>query len=279
LRPRPIIGMAILSACLACTPRYWLTKAGASEETRFAKESIGLLLSGDLEALTPRLAPNLRNESTRATLTRMAKGIPPGQAGEPVLVGYNRISSPRFTQTAVSLQYPFPGSFLLVQANVQSSGGAWSLSGLHIQRLTDSLDRLNAFRLAGKLPRHYVVFAACIVVPSLILFALVRCVRTPIPRRKWLWIVFVLFGVGQAGINWTTGEMGVNPFSLQLFGAGAMAAGPYAPWFLSFSLPVGAMWFLWRRPSLVPAPVRIEEPARGHLEAADERASSAEPHD
>jgi hypothetical protein len=61
--------------------------------------------------------------------------------------------------------------------------------------------------------------------------------------RKWLWVLFILAGVGKFAVNWTSGEWGIAPLSLQLLSASAVAS-LYGPWILSFSLPLGAIVFL-----------------------------------
>jgi asparagine N-glycosylation enzyme membrane subunit Stt3 len=65
-------------------------------------------------------------------------------------------------------------------------------------------------------------------------------------RRKWLWILFILFGFGKLSINWTTGQWGVMVLAAQLFSASAAAA-YFGPWIVSVSLPVGAVLFLIKR--------------------------------
>jgi len=252
LRSRAMVLVAF-GTCTACSPQEWIAKAAESEEVRFTKDSADLLLRHDLESFARRLPSDSRDAATPETLNKVFEEIPPGQPGEPILVGYQSVTSGGSRQATVSLQYAFPGSFLLVQAQVASAGGPWALYGIHVERLPDSLDRLNAFRLVGKPALHYLVLACCIVVPAFVLSATVWCIRTPIPRRKWLWVVFVLFGLGQVRLNWTTGDVGVNPLYFQLFGAGAMRAGLYGPWFLTFSIPIGAAWFLRRRRLLMAA--------------------------
>ncbi|MBI1397584.1 MAG: hypothetical protein GC151_16545 [Betaproteobacteria bacterium] len=85
------------------------------------------------------------------------------------------------------------------------------------------------------------------------LYALVACIRTRVPRRKWLWIVFIVLGVGKLAVDWTIGECRVFPASMQLFSASAFSS-PYGPWTVAVSLPVGAIEFLlYRKLRLEPA--------------------------
>ena len=247
-----LTGLA-LTLSLACTPTYWLKKAETSEETRFAKEAVDLLMHHDVDGLMQRLTPQFQNGHTRQTLDVMVREIPQGEAGQPMLVGYQYFVFGSSREATVSLQYPFPDSFLLAQARVVSTDGRYSLGGLHVQRLPESLERINSFHLRGKSFRHYALLTAALLVVLFILSVLMSCIRTPIPRRKWAWVLFVILGVGKIALNWTTGEIGISPVALQLFGVAMVTAGPYAPWMLSVSFPLGALWFLWRRPSFLAA--------------------------
>jgi hypothetical protein len=245
-------GLATLVAVLtvACSPQAWLDRAAESPEAQFAKESVALVWQQDSDSLLQRMAPDLRAQVTPDQLAKLYAQVPPGSPEQPVLVGYNYLASPSSKQALVSLQYPFPDAYVLVQVGVQSSGAVPSLYAFHLQRLPDALERLHAFVLRGKSVRHYLFLALALAVLTSIVVCLVLCVRTPLPRRKWLWVLFVSLGYGQFTMNWTTGEVATRPISFQLLGAGVQAAGPYAPWFVSFSAPFGALVFLYRRRQL-----------------------------
>ena len=120
-------------------------------------------------------------------------------------------------------------------ANVvlQKEGSDTVVTGVNVQPLRDSLENINRFTFEGKGGVHYAVFAVAVIVPLFVLSALVLCVRTPIPKRKWLWILFVLVGFAQLTLNWSDGNVNINPLSVQLFGASFWKAGPFAPWLLS----------------------------------------------
>jgi hypothetical protein len=190
---------------------------------------------------------DVRPQATPETFKQMFAEIPGGTPGKPVLVGYNYFASSGSTQAWVSLQYEFPGEYVLVQAGVDSTTADSLLYALHIERLPDALERLNAFTLRSKSWRHYLFLVLALAVPSFITFALVQCARTSFPRRKWMWMLFVALGYGQFTMNWTTGEVRSLPISIQLLGAGAQTASPYAPWLVSFSAPLGALIFLYQR--------------------------------
>ncbi|MGH9806787.1 MAG: hypothetical protein ACRD9W_05925 [Terriglobia bacterium] len=123
--------------------------------------------------------------------------------------------------------------------------------------LSDSLQHMNRFTLDGKSLINFIVLGLAVLVPSFIVFSVIACIRTPIPRRKWLWIVFILLGLGQFGLNWTTGETEIRAFAFQVLGASVTWVGPYAPMMLAVSIPVGAIVF-WLRRRTWHAPSTVE---------------------
>ncbi|KRE88898.1 hypothetical protein ASG87_09545 [Frateuria sp. Soil773] len=125
--------------------------------------------------------------------------------------------------------------------------GKLLIEGLHANRLAEPLEASHALTLKGKSAAHWLMALLTCAEALFCLYAFVLCLRTPIPRRKWLWALFTLVGVGTLQFNWVSGAFGILPLSVQfLFGVSAVSA-PYGPWILSVSIPLGAICFLARR--------------------------------
>lgn len=241
--------LACLLACAAvgCSPQALLDSAAKSEEALFAQDTVAVLFARDVDRLLARFSPELLKEATPDAVAKLLAQIPSGEPGTPTLVGYNYYASPGTNRALVSLQYRFPETYVVAQVQVSSAGSEIRITSLHLQRLPESLERLNAFTLAGRSAQHYAVLTGAVLVPAFILFALILCARTPSFRRKRAWLAFVALGIGQVSLNWTTGTVGFNPVSVRLLGAGATTAGPYAPWIVTVSFPLGAALFLIKR--------------------------------
>jgi hypothetical protein len=93
------------------------------------------------------------------------------------------------------------------------------------------------------------ILLLAIVLPLVTLWALILCIRTKFKGKKWPWILFVIVGFGQLGINWTTGDLTFTPLSVQLFSA-SFSAAFNGPMTLAISAPVGAVIFLLKRNKL-----------------------------
>lgn len=227
-----------------------LAEAEKSPETAFAKETVSLVSASKFEEVHARLAPNLKTDESTKGLAAVAEILPEAERADVKLVGYHIFRGPQASRVTAVLQYHYPPpdeKYFVVNTVVENTGGEFSVSGLRLNQIAGALDELNAFRLSGASVRHYIFLALVIIVPIFILAVLVLCIRTPIPKKKWMWVLFVLVGLGKFQFNWTTGDFAQSYGSIQLFGAGASTGGPYAPWILTFSIPIGAIVFLTRR--------------------------------
>jgi hypothetical protein len=196
------------------------------------------------------LEASLRGEKSASGLHELNKVLAHGEPVSVEVIGFNLISNETPTgpvrTTNLSYQIHFRDSWAAGDVSVGHPSGPLTILSWQFQPISDSLERLNRFTFAGKSLVHYLVFAACIAVPAFILVALIVCIRSPI-RRKWIWIIFILLGLVAFRFDWASGHFDVQPISFLLFGASAFRVG-YAPWILSFAIPVGAIIFLLLRP-------------------------------
>ncbi len=131
-----------------------------------------------------------------------------------------------------------------------------SLQHFKIMKYDQSPSKTTSFSLKGKSFKHYLILLLTVLVPAFILATLVKCIRTKGLRHKWLWIIFILFGVYGISFNWYTGNLGwsfisktsnsgyhIEIINLILFGVGITKAGPLAPWIFEIGFPLGAVLF------------------------------------
>ena len=192
----------------------------------------------------------MKSADARDKLAAVAAGIPAQDPLSFKIVGAQQYYNQDVRQTELILEYQFPSQWLIIRVALQKKGGVTTLYGFHIHSMPESLEQQNRFALAGKQWYQYGVLLFAVLNPLFILGVLVLCLRTKMPKRKWLWIIFILLGFCQLTNDWTTGRCQFNPLYFQLFGAGAFAPA-YGAWLISVSIPLGAICFLIRRKKLV----------------------------
>lgn len=221
------------------------------EESSFAQDYLSKLRERDFSYVKSKLSPEIEAQVTDALLEQMAAYFRQGELLSVKMIGsqvniFNGQWRGNFT-----FEYQFETGWNLANAALKKTDVGYQIIGVNVYQTEMSQKEINAFSLSSKSGLQYLVLCLAVLVPVFILFTLVVCVRTPIQRKKWLWITFILLGFGAIQVNWTNGAYAFQLIIVQLFGASATAAGPAAPWILSASIPLGAIVFWLRRKSLI----------------------------
>ncbi len=200
----------------------------------------------DYETVEQIADPTIAGPDLRDALAGLA-AIFPDPAEEPTSVKPVAINFFRkaggATNTSITLEYEFSNEWLLAEVTTQKVEGVVTITGVHAKSIPESVESQNGFNLMNKGLSQYAVLLLAIATPLLTLYALVLCIKTKLDKRKWLWLAFILFGIGKLSVNWTTGQLYVMPLAVQLPPSGAHALG-YAPWMVYTSIPLGAIIFL-----------------------------------
>jgi|GEM_PF-279651 hypothetical protein len=245
--PRIAACLAVAGLLCSCDPQATLDKIVPKEEAAIAKDLVDKLAAKDYSAVEEKLDPRLRTPETRRKLEEMARLLPAEKPSSIRAVGANILSTESTKTSNLTFEYQYGTGWILANAVLERHADTVTLKELHILPRTQSLEEENRFTLRAKSASHYLVFGLAIAIPLFVLYALVLCIRTRIPRRKWLWILFVMVGFFEVQFNWTTGAWGVQAFAAALFGAAFTKSGPVAPYIRTLAIPVGAIVFLARR--------------------------------
>jgi hypothetical protein len=237
--------LLLLACCLlaACSQEALLQRLTPKADDDLARHFIDSIRTGNYNDADKLLDSSLAASDRLSGLRSLHVVLDHGEPLQIEEIGCNVSGIGGERKVNISYQIHFAGKWVIGNVLIKRQAETATILGAHFREIPDSLEALNRFSLSGKSPLFYAFFLACIVIPCFIIFTLVVCIRTPV-RRKWLWILFILFGLVQFRLNWTTGQWDVQPISFVLLGSGSSAAGVYAPWILNFGLPVGAFFLL-----------------------------------
>lgn len=218
------------------------------EESEFTKEYISKLRNKEFEYVKSMMSPEILSQVNDELLLKMANYFRDGELISTKIIGSNVYVFNGQWSGNFTFEYEFESGWNIANASLRKVGEGYEVIGLNVYQTEVSQKELNAFSFSSKSALHYLVFLSAVIVPLFIFTTIFICARTPIPRRKWLWIIFIFLGVGAIAINWTTGQYAIQLPSVNLFGAAATKASPYAPWIIKASLPLGAIIFWYKRP-------------------------------
>jgi len=240
------LALSALALLTACSQDALVRKFSSEEDLKVATRCIDELLAGRIDEIQARMDPPLRTAEIRSVLEQMVEQLPKEKPSAVKLVGAQLNVTTEKRESNITYQYSFGEQHFLINCATRTTGTERVIFGLNTHLLDASLEETQRFKLEGKTPLHYAVLLGVIIALALTLAALIRCVMEKDLRRKWLWVLFIIFGIGQLELNWIDGAWIFKPVSIQLFSAGAASIG-YDGWVVTLALPLGAIVYLVRR--------------------------------
>ena len=222
---------------IGCSPgTAWFSKNVPADQDQFARSYLALVRSGQADSAHQLLDASVQDSFSIDLLRRMGSELEPAKVDSATLVGAMIRNTGAERHAHLSYELPLADSLWMLAGVYVKDGRVLQLA---LQSSREPLRESNSLRLAGKSWVHYLVAALAVLVPLLCLAAAFGALTTGIERR-WLWALVALVGIFRISINWTSGALAYAPLGFQLLGTGVTKSGPYAPWLVSFSFPIGA---------------------------------------
>lgn len=243
--------LGLLITLTACSQQSLLEKIVPQQEKAFAEDMFNQLSNKNYAAIEKYLSPDLQDEATHSTMIQMAGLFPAEPVKNIKLIAANKSLFKDVVTYQLTFEYQFADHWLMNKIVLSKQSDQISIIAMHVQPIEHSVQALHAFTFAGKSPLHYVVFLLAIVIPLFCIYAFILCVRTPLQKRKWVWLIFISFGFMKFSLNWTDGSYAFQMLSFLVLGAGYFQQTVYSPIILQIALPLGAILFVYRRKSLM----------------------------
>lgn len=254
-----IVLLFTLFAIIGCSQQALIEKLAPKEEVELSKQFLALFQARDFDAIERKISPGSENvKQLRQKFERMANLFPNEKVKNVSIVGSHTYSDKKLRRYDLSLLYEFPSKWLFVNINLEKNGDILAVKRVYIEPLRESPAITNRFTFQGKGAINYIFLILSILIGLFIFYAFVLCIKTPIPKRKWLWAIFVLLGFVKFTLNWTTGALNITPLHFQLFAFGFIQGGLLGPWFIETSVPLGAIIFMLKRQKWLTPPVKAE---------------------
>jgi hypothetical protein len=246
---KAIVVLALILS--ACNSRDLIERFTPKEDKAFAIRTFERLQQRHFDEVVPLLDDTIPRDGLEAKLTQMADSFDNQKPIDVHVVGARTFWMNGIKRVYLTLEYQMPDNWVVAGMTIRTQDGRKVVEAFSAFRTLDSLEHLNRFTFRGKGATQYAYLLLAVLVPLFILVTLYVLWRTPVARRKWLWFIFVAFGICTMSVNWTTGETGMRLLWAQLLGFGFDNFSPYAPVVVSWAIPVGAIVFLLRRRSLM----------------------------
>lgn len=249
-----IVLMIFALLLASCSQQQFNDTLASPADKALAVRFIGALQSGQIEAVKGETEPQLYAQ-TLAMAPRIKAAVPAATNYALVTVGSETNSVNGVSQTLKALNYELGSGnrWAVMQIVVKAAPAGPQVLGWHAVPFDHQPTSSGAFTFEGKGALHYLWLVAMMLSTGTILAATVMIARSKGLRRRALWAIGTLVGLGQFTLNWSTGAWAVRPLGFFLLGSAALKPSPFDAWMLSFSLPVVAVIFLVRRKTLLAA--------------------------
>jgi hypothetical protein len=246
--------IALALVISGCDSQSLMNAFTPTKEAKIGQAFLDDIRAGNFGPVEAAIDPVYKPQLTVALLQDIRR-IFGGQPHKSVkIIGSRTIKSPSFTAYALTYEYELGNRWIAAEIVLENIGNRTQIEGIHVTSMAQSVEQFNAFTFAGKNAAHFIFLIVAVAIAIFSIGTTIVCWRTPIPRRKWLWRIFVLLGLVTLTLNWTTGEIRYQLFSFLLFGAG-FTKQLYGPLMLQIGLPVGAVIFWIRRRAWLNRPV------------------------
>ena len=235
----------LLGTLISCNPNVDLSKPVPTEVDQFARTFITNVQQHEIDECLTRVAENMQNEEGRTFISNVASGISPIKLDSLNMINARYTSFMGENPTSnyvIEYEQELDEQSIYFFFNILKEGNKLTVTGFDARWMEAPLKKIHAFRFAGKPAINYIFFVLAIVSVGFVIFTLIAAIRKPL-KRKWLWVIGILFTFIKFKLNWTTSEFDFQLVSFQLLGAGFSKSGLVAPWFLTFSIPIFAILF------------------------------------
>lgn len=150
----------------------------------------------------------------------------------------------------LAYQYWIAGKYLLLIFNIEERAGKYQVSDINISQHDRPVQELTKFSLSENTIAKLIILIMMIVVPSFMIYSLVRLWKLDVKLgKKLLWSFLILFLCAPSITLVTTSVSSELRFGVVLtfLGITWSRTALYQPWILTASMPVGAIWFWAKR--------------------------------
>jgi hypothetical protein len=234
---------------LGCSNAWMLDRASYPEDRSLAEAAIRDLAAGNTPALAARLPAGLRPQ-LGAQFGAMRAALPADGITETHLVDASWRSfkwANGLSYRDAHLAYEIVGGQqrALAQFNIRRQQGSAQITTVLINRIDRPVAEIGAFRLTDISFVNFLVTALAIAAFAITIAAILRVWRSGLFRRRWLWILGCLSGLGQISTLWGSTNISFTPIYVQFLSAAAIKTF-LNPWQISAAIPAIAIWALLR---------------------------------
>lgn len=221
----------------------------------FSRNFVSTLHSKDIDTIMTFIDKSVQNENSRKFLLQTSQEIKNRTLKGFKILNYRKQSNWNSEDGSsivymTEYEFSYDNLYYCFSINVLENNRKLSILGFTGGVNNKPIEEIVSFSFSNAGFIHYFFLVFLFLIPAFIIFTISNIAKSKF-EKKWLWIIVSLFGVCGIYLNWTTGVVNFSFFSFHLFGIGFTKSGNIAPWIALLSIPIGAIIYWIKRPSLI----------------------------
>jgi len=234
-------------AMLHCSTEKYLEKLVPNDISVYTQQYISKIIDGDIEYCYNQLTSDIKNPEAKNSIIKLNSYLQDKTLINKLVLSYRRSwtagsKKADITYHQIQYEYEYKSDFIIYSIVIKDDNKVKSINGFRINISKVSLSKANEFDFNNKKAIHYFFFLMTIMQPLIILITIVGILKSNF-TKKWLWIVFSFIGILSFNLNWSTGDLSYQLFSIKIFSASFLKSNLYGPWIMSFGIPIGSVIF------------------------------------
>ena len=228
---------------LGLTGCGWFINRMAPDEVRNGKSYFDELRQRQVDQILESFDPSFDRDQLRSQLGKVFPLVPQQEPlGVETLGASTECKGTGVCTKLIVLEYKYPDHWILFRVTVSNQSGHDAITDLTVESESLPLTSKSRFTLRGKGVLYYVIPLMALLSVGFAVCGFILCIRTPIQKRKWLWIIITILGIGKLGIEWSSGELWYKVLHISILPAGC--GFDFDSPFVYASIPAGAILFL-----------------------------------
>lgn len=236
---------------VACSQAKILDTLSIPEDRALAKAAINDLLTNRPATLLAKMQPELRPQL--ATQFRpMREAMPFDVMTGVTLVdaswfSFKSTSGANYRDSKLAYEIVSGDHRALAQLSIRRQGASAAITGFLVNAIDRPASELNAFRLTDVSLDNTIVVLLAISAIGVTAMALRKIWTSRLFRRRWLWSLGSLLGIGKLTTIWGSAALNVSAAYMSIFPISVIKQGILQPWQIGTTIPGIALWALLRR--------------------------------
>jgi len=221
----------------------------------YSRKFVSIIKDKSVDSTLLYVSKDLQTQNSKEFFLKVSADIKFKQQEEVKILGYNVTTAWNTNQKSSKVyttdyEFKYDNWYYAFSISVLELDNNLSVIGFNANKFIKPIEEINSFSFSNVGLVHIIFIIIVVTIIGFIIFSVINIVKSAV-KKKWLWILISLIGFCGLSFNWTTGDINFQFFTIKILGIGFSKSGVASPWFLSLTVPIGAIIYWIKKPGIL----------------------------